>query len=156
MDAFAAFYRLEDLRRVAERTFRQVDGLALPTAPTAYTIAQVLADPIQLNSRLGTYTNFVNLLDLCGLALPAAFTGDGVPFGITLWRPAATMPDSRRSAACSTPTPTAARRAGGAAVTPADSHARRRLTVSRLDANPGCATFAPRARNDRAITSVSV
>ncbi len=87
MDAFAAFYKLEELRRLAERTFARVDGLALPTAPTAYTIAQVLADPIQLNSRLGTYTNFVNLLDLCGLALPAAFTGDGVPFGITLLAP---------------------------------------------------------------------
>ena len=87
MDAFAAFYKLEELRRVAERTFNHVDALALPTAPTAYTVAQVLADPIQLNSRLGTYTNFVNLLDLCGLALPAAFTKDGVPFGITLLAP---------------------------------------------------------------------
>ncbi len=87
MDAFAAFYKLEALRRVAERTFATVDALALPTAPTAYTVAQVLADPIQLNSRLGTYTNFVNLLDLCGLALPAAFTAEGVPFGITLLAP---------------------------------------------------------------------
>ena len=87
MDAFAAFYKLEELRRVAERTFGTVDILALPTAPTAYTVAQVLADPIQLNSRLGTYTNFVNLLDLCGLALPAAFTPAGIPFGITLLAP---------------------------------------------------------------------
>ena len=87
MDAFAAFYKLEELRRVAEHTFGEVDMLALPTAPTAYTIAQVLADPIQLNSRLGTYTNFVNLLDLCGLAVPAAITGDAVPFGITLLAP---------------------------------------------------------------------
>ena len=87
MDAFAAFYKLEELRRVAERTFEHVEALALPTAPTAYTVTQMLADPIQLNSRLGTYTNFVNLLDLCGLALPAAFTEDGVPFGITLLAP---------------------------------------------------------------------
>jgi len=87
MDAFAAFYKLEELRRVADVTFTQVDALALPTAPTCYTVAQVLADPIQLNSRLGTYTNFVNLLDLCGLALPAAITGDGIPFGITLLAP---------------------------------------------------------------------
>jgi allophanate hydrolase len=50
-------------------------------------VQQVLADPIQLNSRLGTYTNFVNLLDLCGLALPAAMRGDGVPSGITLLAP---------------------------------------------------------------------
>jgi allophanate hydrolase len=49
-----------------------------------YTTAQVLANPLELNSRLGTYTNFVNLLDLCGLALPAAMRADGIPFGITL------------------------------------------------------------------------
>lgn len=87
MDAFSAFYRLEALRRVAEQTFNEIDVLALPTAPTAYTVAEVLADPIQLNSRLGTYTNFVNLLDLCGLALPAAITPGRVPFGITLLAP---------------------------------------------------------------------
>ena len=87
IDAFAAFYELEELRRVADHTFRQIDALALPTAPTIYTIKQVLADPIQLNSRLGTYTNFVNLLDLCGLALPASVTEAGVPFGITLLAP---------------------------------------------------------------------
>ena len=71
-DAFAAFYQLEDLRRVRDHTFRAIDALVLPTAPTIYTVEQVLADPIQLNSRLGTYTNFVNLLDLCGLAVPAS------------------------------------------------------------------------------------
>ena len=60
----------------------------LPTAPTVYSTAQVLANPIELNSRLGTYTNFVNLLDLCGLALPAALRPDGIPFGITLLAPA--------------------------------------------------------------------
>ena len=87
LDAFAAFYKLEELRRVADHTFRRIDALALPTAPTVYTVKQVLADPIQLNSRLGTYTNFVNLLDLCGLALPASITEAGVPFGITLLAP---------------------------------------------------------------------
>jgi allophanate hydrolase len=87
IDAFDAFYKLEALRRIADQTFRQIDVLALPTAPTAYTVKQVLADPIQLNSRLGTYTNFVNLLDLCGLALPASMTEAGVPFGITLLAP---------------------------------------------------------------------
>jgi len=88
IDAFAAFYKLERLRRVADFIFaNQVDALVLPTAPTTYTVKQVLADPIQLNSRLGTYTNFVNLLDLCGLALPASMTESGVPFGITLLAP---------------------------------------------------------------------
>ena len=62
--------------------------MVLPTAPTAYSTAQVLANPVELNSRLGTYTNFVNLLDLCGLALPAAMRADGIPFGITLLAPA--------------------------------------------------------------------
>jgi allophanate hydrolase len=87
IDAFAAFYKLEALRRVSDYTFRQIDALLLPTAPTAYSVKQVLADPIQLNSRLGTYTNFVNLLDLCALAIPASITEAGVPFGITLLAP---------------------------------------------------------------------
>ena len=87
-DTFAALYRLQALRRVAERAFAHLDAIVLPTAPTAYTTAQVLANPIELNSRLGTYTNFVNLLDLCGLALPAAMRPDGIPFGITLLAPA--------------------------------------------------------------------
>ena len=87
-DTFAALYRLQDLRRTAERAFAAIDALVLPTAPTAYTTAQVLANPVELNSRLGTYTNFVNLLDLCGLALPAAIRADGIPFGITLLAPA--------------------------------------------------------------------
>ena len=88
VDAFAALYRLEGLRRMRDHVFAGVDALLLPTVPTAYTIAEVLADPIELNSRLGTYTNFVNLLELCGLALPAAMHADGTPFGVTLLAPA--------------------------------------------------------------------
>jgi allophanate hydrolase len=87
-DTFAALYRLEELRRVSDRTFRSLAALVLPTAPTIYTIEEVLADPIGLNSRLGTYTNFVNLLDLCGLAVPASMRPDGTPFGVTLLAPA--------------------------------------------------------------------
>ncbi|CAN7694440.1 allophanate hydrolase [Bradyrhizobium sp. LjRoot220] len=87
-DTFAALYRLQALRRIADRTFTNIDALVLPTAPTAYSTAQVLASPIELNSRLGTYTNFVNLLDLCGLALPSEIRPDGIPFGITLLAPA--------------------------------------------------------------------
>src|SRR4029079_1499915 len=87
-DTFASLYRLQALRRAAERAFASFDAMVLPTAPTAYSTAQVLANPIELNSRLGTYTNFVNLLDLCGLALPAAMRPDGIPFGITLLAPA--------------------------------------------------------------------
>jgi allophanate hydrolase len=86
-DTFAALYRLQALRRVSERIFAGLDAMVLPTAPTVYSTAQVLANPIELNSRLGTYTNFVNLLDLCGLALPAMMRADGIPFGITLLAP---------------------------------------------------------------------
>ena len=87
-DAFAAFYQLEALRRVRDRVFRSIDALVVPTTPTIYTVEQVLADPIHLNSRLGTYTNFVNLLDLCALAVPASMRPDGAPFGVTLLAPA--------------------------------------------------------------------
>jgi allophanate hydrolase len=87
-ETFSALYRLQALRGVAARTFAEIDAIVLPTAPTAYSTAQVLANPIELNSRLGTYTNFVNLLDLCGLALPATMRADGIPFGITLLAPA--------------------------------------------------------------------
>jgi allophanate hydrolase len=87
-DAFAALYRLQNLRHTAEHAFADIDALVLPTTPTAYSTAQVLANPIELNSRLGIYTNFVNLLDLCGLALPSAIRPDEIPFGITLLAPA--------------------------------------------------------------------
>jgi allophanate hydrolase len=87
-DAFAALYRLQGLRKAAQRTFAGIDAMLLPTAPTAYTTAEVLANPVELNSRLGTYTNFVNLLDMCGLAVPAVMRDDGIPFGVTLLAPA--------------------------------------------------------------------
>src|SRR6202035_1592783 len=87
-DTFAALHRLQALRRTAERAFANIDALVLPTTATVYSTALVLANPVQLNSRLGTSTNFVNLLDLCGLALPAAIRPDDIPFGITLLAPA--------------------------------------------------------------------
>ncbi len=87
-DAFAATYRLQALRRTAAAAWSKVDLIVTPSAPTIYTLAEVEADPITLNSRLGTYTNFVNLLDLAGLAVPAGFRADGLPFGITLLAPA--------------------------------------------------------------------
>jgi allophanate hydrolase len=88
MEAFEAFYRLEALRKLAAETFAQIDALVCPTAPTTYTIEQVLTAPVELNSRLGTYTNFVNLLDLCGVAVPAVLHADATPFGITILAPA--------------------------------------------------------------------
>ena len=68
--------------------WRSIDVLITPTAGRHYTIAEVLADPIRLNSNLGYYTNFMNLLDLAAIAVPAGFQADGLPFGVTLAAPA--------------------------------------------------------------------
>ena len=83
VDAFRAFYRLAAIRRAADDLMSRYDALMVPTVPAAYTVAQLEADPIRLNSNLGTYTNFVNLLDLCGLAVPISFSADGTPYGAT-------------------------------------------------------------------------
>jgi allophanate hydrolase len=85
VDAFEAQYRLAELARESEKTWRSVDALLLPSAGTIYTVEQMLAAPIQLNSNLGRYTNFMNLLDLCGIAIPAGFRSDRIPFGVTLF-----------------------------------------------------------------------
>ena len=86
-DAFKAFYRLAALKQAAHRILAGLDTLVVPTAPAAYTIAEVGQHPVQLNSNLGTYTNFVNLLDLCGLAVPVSLAADGTPYGMTLLAP---------------------------------------------------------------------
>jgi allophanate hydrolase len=83
VDAFRAFYKLAELRRAGHDLMSGYDALMVPTAPAAYTVAQLEADPVRLNSNLGTYTNFVNLLDLCGLAVPISFGADGTPYGVT-------------------------------------------------------------------------
>jgi allophanate hydrolase len=88
VDAFRGLYRLAELRREARRKFSDIDMLMVPTVPAACTVAEVEADPIGHNSKLGTYTNFVNLLDLGGLAVPVSLSGNGVPFGVTLLAPA--------------------------------------------------------------------
>jgi allophanate hydrolase len=88
VDTFKALYRLAELRRVADRTWEQIDFLLTPTLGTPYTVTEVEADPVRLNSNLGYYTNFVNLLDLCGLAVPAGVLPSGVPWGVTLLAPA--------------------------------------------------------------------
>nr|WP_244957119.1 allophanate hydrolase [Candidatus Frankia nodulisporulans] len=79
--------RLRVLRRQAEALWQDVDALVLPTVPTSYPVAAVLADPIGLNSRLGRYTTFANLLDLAAVAVPVGFHG-GLPHGATLLAPA--------------------------------------------------------------------
>ncbi|MFN8999281.1 MAG: allophanate hydrolase [Betaproteobacteria bacterium] len=87
-DAYAAQYRLRDLARVAGALWSKVDCALTPTAGTCYTIAAVEADPIRLNSNLGYYPNFMNLLDLSATSVPAGFGGNGLPFGVTLFAPA--------------------------------------------------------------------
>ena len=88
LDAFRAQYELAGLRRAADAEFRAVDVLLLPTAGTIYETAAVAAEPKRLNANLGLYTNFVNLLDLAAIALPAGFGESGLPFGISLIAPA--------------------------------------------------------------------
>lgn len=83
-DAFAGIYRLADLRRAAETIWKAVDILVVPTYPRPRTLVDLAADPIGPNAELGTYTNFVNLLDLCALTVPGRFRGDGMPSGVTL------------------------------------------------------------------------
>nr|WP_324258273.1 allophanate hydrolase [Cellvibrio fontiphilus] len=87
-DVFKAEYQRADFARSIQTLVSSVDALLVPTAPRHPTIAEVAADPVGVNSQLGTYTNFVNLADLSALALPAVMRGDGLPFGITLIAPA--------------------------------------------------------------------
>lgn len=86
--AFQGAYKLAALRRATEPVWKALDAILLPTAGTHYTIEAVEREPVELNSRLGRYTNFVNLLDLAGIAVPSGFTEDGLPFGVTLLGPA--------------------------------------------------------------------
>lgn len=86
-DLFEAQLKLAVLAKRAAQLWSHFDVLLVPTAPTHYRIADMLADPITLNRRLGTYTNFVNLLDYAALAIPCSIRADGLPFGITLIAP---------------------------------------------------------------------
>lgn len=87
-DAYKSGYRLETLKQQAAEQWAKIDVLLLPTAGTIYRKEAVLADPVRLNSNLGFYTNFVNLMDLAAIAVPAGFRRDGLPFGISLIGPA--------------------------------------------------------------------
>jgi len=91
IDTFEAQNRLQALRAQCAHVWQQpgaIDLLLLPTAPTIYRLSEVEAQPLELNTRLGRYTNFVNLLDLSALAVPAGLRDDGLPFGVTLMAPA--------------------------------------------------------------------
>ncbi|RWC10071.1 MULTISPECIES: allophanate hydrolase [unclassified Mesorhizobium] len=83
-DAFKGLYALQAYKARLAPVIASVDLFCVPTAPTHYTVDVVLADPIVTNSRLGTYTNFVNLLDMCGVAVPTGKRDDGLPMSVTL------------------------------------------------------------------------
>jgi allophanate hydrolase len=83
VDTFEADYRLRELCREAEQQWARVDVLLLPTTGTIYTHEQIAADPVKLNTNLGYYTNFVNLMDLAAVAAPAGFRSNGLPFGVS-------------------------------------------------------------------------
>ncbi len=84
VDAFEASYRLADLQQKTLAVWNNIDVMLLPTTGTTFTIDEVLADPVALNTKLGFYTNFVNLLDLAAMAVPAGFRNNGLPFGVSL------------------------------------------------------------------------
>lgn len=89
VDAFRGQYALQEYARHCDDEWKKVDLLLLPTTPTTYKVAEVEQDPLRLNSRLGTYTNFVNLLDCSAVAVPAGFrASSGLPFGVSLIAPA--------------------------------------------------------------------
>jgi allophanate hydrolase len=111
-DAYRGMYRLEELKRAAAAQWAGIDVMLLPTAGTIYTKDAVQADPIQLNTNLGYYTNFVNLMDLAAVAVPAGFRRDGLPFGVSLVGPA--FSDAALLALAS-------RYAGGAAPAPGEA-----------------------------------
>ncbi|MFG1391482.1 allophanate hydrolase [Xanthobacter agilis] len=88
VDAFCGAYALEAYRKATDAEWAKMDVMLLPTAPRITTVAEMRADPIGLNAMLGRYTNFVNLLDCCAVAVPSGFRADGLPVGVTLVAPA--------------------------------------------------------------------
>jgi allophanate hydrolase len=88
VDVFNGRYRLADIRSIVAPIWEDVDMLMLPTSPTTYSVAEMLADPLVKNSHFGRYTNFANLLGYAAIAFPAGFTPQGLPAGVTLVGPA--------------------------------------------------------------------
>ncbi|WP_159980467.1 MULTISPECIES: allophanate hydrolase [unclassified Novosphingobium] len=88
VDLFGGIYRLAEIKRHADELWETIDMMAFPTTGATYRVAEMLAAPVALNSNLGAYTNFVNLLDMAALAVPAGIRANGTGFGITLIGPA--------------------------------------------------------------------
>jgi len=87
-DAFAGLHRLAELAAQAGPLWASIDALLLPVTCTHPTLAEVAADPVGVNTRLGRFTNMTNLLDLCAVAMPGQEREDGLPFGVQLLAPA--------------------------------------------------------------------
>ncbi len=87
IDTFAAIHRIAELKRDTRAVWKDIAVLMVPTTPTIYTKEEIAANPIELNSKLGIYTNFVNLMGLCGIAVPNGFRKDGLPLGVTFLAP---------------------------------------------------------------------
>jgi allophanate hydrolase len=88
VDTFRGFYALQEHARAAEALWGSIDVLVLPTAATIYKRSEVLSEPVVLNDNLGRYTNFVNLLDMSAIAVPAGFRTTATGFGVSLIGPA--------------------------------------------------------------------
>ncbi|AXB78314.1 allophanate hydrolase [Novosphingobium sp. P6W] len=88
VDLFGGIYRLAEIKRHADELWKTIDIMAFPTTGATYRVSEMLAAPVALNSNLGAYTNFVNLLDMAALAVPAGIRANGTGFGITLIGPA--------------------------------------------------------------------
>jgi allophanate hydrolase len=87
LQTFSAVYRLKELAAQIESIWQKIDVMLVPSAPTLPLYSEVCADPVRVNSDLGIYTNFVNLLGWAAVATPAGFTPAGLPFGVTWLAP---------------------------------------------------------------------
>ncbi|MDG6777307.1 allophanate hydrolase [Thiomicrorhabdus sp. zzn3] len=88
VQAFEGMYQLQEAIRATQSVWQQVDCIVTPTVPSIFTIEELQAEPVALNSELGTYTNFMNLLDYSAVAMPSGFREDNLPAGITVFAPA--------------------------------------------------------------------
>ncbi|WP_228767053.1 allophanate hydrolase [Thiomicrorhabdus heinhorstiae] len=89
-DAYKGSYKLQHAQRETQLQWKErgIDCIMTPTTPTIYSIEQLAEQPIQHNSTLGTYTNFMNLLDYAAVAMPTGFRDDKLPCGVTFFAPA--------------------------------------------------------------------
>jgi allophanate hydrolase len=92
VDTFRAWHRLKELRRWTDQIWQRTQLLIMPTVPTTFTVDEIAVEPVRRNTVLGRYTQFVNLLDLAALTVPAGRTADGRPASVTLIGPAFSEP----------------------------------------------------------------